>query len=543
MDGGARDLADAETFDYVVVGAGSAGCVVAARLSENARASVLVLEAGGRDTHPWIHVPIGFGKTFFDERVNWCLTTEAGPAIDSRRIFMPCGRVLGGSSSINGLVFQRGQREDFDDWQRQGNPGWSYDDVLPFFRKLEHWQRGEDAHRGAGGPLAVSALPDIHPLSHAFVDSAVALGHARIADLNGAERDGAGYFQVTVRSGRRVSSAVAFLRAAERRPNVSVRTGAEVEHLSLEGGRVAGLTYHRGGASFAVRARRSVVLCAGALHSPAILQRSGIGRGAWLQEAGISPRHELAGVGANLHDHVQARLVLRSARHPTLNTLLQQPLRRVAAGLQYALFRRGPMTFAGGQSGGFFDSRGEGRRPDVVLLLMPLSSMDYRQGLDRFAGFSVSCGLLRPQSRGTLRVRSAQHRDPPLIQPNYLAEPADGATLVDALRHARRIAAADPIREEIDAEVRPGPDVQSDEALLAYVRASAGSIYHPVGTCRMGPRTDPHAVVDARLRVHGLAGLTVADASVMPSIVSAPTNATAVMIGERAADFLLQEAR
>jgi len=542
MDGGARDLPQAETFDYVVVGAGSAGCVVAARLSEDGRASVLVLEAGGRDTHPWIHVPIGFGKTFFDERVNWCLTTEPGPAIDGRRIFMPCGRVLGGSSSINGLVFQRGQREDFDQWQRLGNPGWSYDDVLPFFRRIERWQHGEDTHRGAGGPLAVSELPDIHPLSHAFVDSAVALGHARIADLNGAGRDGAGYFQVNVRHGRRVSSAVAFLRAAERRRNVSVRTGAEVGHLSLEGGRVTGLTYHRGGASFAVRARRSVVLCAGALHSPAILQRSGIGRGAWLQEAGIALRHELAGVGANLHDHVQARLVLRSARHPTLNTL-QHPLRRMAAGLQYALFRRGPMTFAGGQSGGFFDSRDEGRRPDVVMLLMPLSSMDYRQGLDRFAGFSVSCGLLRPLSRGTLRVRSAQHRDPPLIQPNYLAEPVDSATLVDALRLARRIAAADPMREEIDAEVRPGPDVQTDEALLAYVRASAGSIYHPVGTCRMGPPADPHAVVDSRLRLHGLAGLTVADASVMPSIVSAPTHATTVMIGERAADFLLREAR
>jgi choline dehydrogenase len=539
----APDLQNAEAFDYIVVGAGSAGCVVAARLSESGRASVLVLEAGGPDTHPWIHVPIGFGKTFFDERVNWCYTTETGPGIDGRRIFMPCGRVLGGSSSINGLVFQRGQREDFDHWQREGNPGWSYEDVLPFFRKLEDWEHGEDVHRGVGGPLAVSALPDVHPLSHAFVDGAVALGHARIGDLNGAERNGAGYFQVTVRNGRRVSSARAFLRAAERRSHVSVRTRAEVECLHTENGQVTGLTYHRGGASFAVRARRSVVLCAGSLNSPAILQRSGIGRGAWLQEAGIAVRHELPGVGANLHDHVQARLVLRSVRHPTLNTLMQHPLRRLVAGLQYALFRRGPMTFAGGQSGGFFDSRGEGRRPDVVLLLMPLSSLDYRQGLDQFAGFSVSCGLLRPRSRGTLRVRSPHYRDAPLIQPNYLAESVDGATLVDALRLARRIAAAGPLRQEIDAEMRPGPGVQSDEALLAYVRASAGSIYHPVGTCRMGPRADAHAVVDARLRVHGLAGLTVADASVMPSIVSAPTNATAVMIGERAADFLLQETR
>ena len=543
MDGGARNGAEAETFDYVVVGAGSAGCVVAARLSEGGRASVLVLEAGGRDTHPWIHVPIGFGKTFSDAHVNWCLTTEPGPAIDGRRLFMPCGRVLGGSSSINGLVFQRGEREDFDAWQRQGNPGWGYDDVLPFFRKLEHWQHGEDAHRGVGGPLPVSTLPDIHPLSHAFVGSAAALGYARIADFNGAGRDGAGYFQVNVRNGRRVSTAAAFLRAAERHRHVSVRTGAEVEHLSLEGGRVTGVTYRIGNASLSVRARRSVVLCAGALHSPAILQRSGIGRGGWLQEAGISPRHELAGVGANLHDHVQARLVLRSARLPTLNTLMQQPLRRMAAGLQYALFRRGAMTFAGGQSGGFFDSRGEGRRPDVVMLLMPLSSVDYRLGLDRFAGFSVSCGLLRPQSRGTLRVRSARHEDPPLIQPNYLAEPGDCATLVDALRQARRIAAAAPLCHEIDAEVRPGPDVCSDEALLAYVRASAGSIYHPVGTCKMGPRADPLAVVDARLQLHGLTGLTVADASVMPSIVSAPTHATAVMIGERAAHFLLQENR
>jgi choline dehydrogenase len=527
----------AEFFDYIVVGAGSAGCVIAARLSENQRHSVLLLEAGGRDSNPWIHVPMGFAKTFFDDKVNWCFTAEPSKELNDRKLFAPGGKVLGGSSSINGLVYLRGQKEDFDEWKKSGNSGWGYDDVLPYFRKSEDYQKGADEFHGSGGPLRISELAEQNPYSRSFVESAVAAGHPRNPDLNGASQEGVGPFQVTASGGRRMSSAVAFLRDAERRPNVAVRTNAEVDNLITEDGKVVGVSYVLGTETRVARATRSVVLSAGSLNTPAILQRSGIGRGDWLMEAGIAVKHELSGVGANLQDHIQSRLVLRSRRYPTLNSQTRNPIGLVRMALEYGLLRRGPLSSAGGQSGGFVRSRPDVDRPDILFFVMPFSSQDLRKGLDRFPAFTVASSLLRPESRGTVRVTSADRKRAPSIRPNYLEAELDRRTMIDGLRAARRITAMRPLRDEIEREERPGLDMESDDQLLSYIRETASSVYHPSGTCKMGGDAD--AVVDARLRLRGMDGLTVADASIMPTIVSSPTNATAIMIGERAAAFLL----
>jgi choline dehydrogenase len=528
-----------DEFDYIVIGAGSAGCALAARLSESGRHTVLLLEAGGPDTNPWIHIPVGYGKTFVNEELTWPYSTEPSPGLNGRSIFTPSGRVLGGSSSINGLVYGRGQREDFDNWCQDGNPGWAYEDVLPFFRKSERQQRGASAFHGADGTLSVSDLTDHNPLCRAFLESAIAAGYSPNDDFNGARQEGFGYFQMTARNGRRNSSAVAFLSGARKRPNLSVKTNAEVERLLVKDRNVTGVSYVMGTALMQARARRSVVLSAGGINSPTILQRSGIGRPEWLKDAGIEVVHELNGVGDNLHDHIQSRLVLRSRRYPTLNTRIRNPFHMAMMGLQYVLLRKGPLTSAGAQVGGFVRSRPELDRPDVMVMFMPFSSTDYRKGLDTFAGFSISVLQMRPESRGTVRVRSADRMVAPVIQPNYLMAEKDQRTLIDGLRVARRIASMDPLRQEIEREERPGVDVESDGEFLSFIRATAGSVYHPVGTCRMGPGAN--AVVDSRLRVHGLEGLAVADASIMPSIVSGPTNATSIMIGERAAALILED--
>lgn len=529
-----------EEFDYIVVGAGSAGCVVADRLSEDGRKTVLVLEAGGRDSSPWIHIPIGYAKNLFNTKVNWCFSTEPEPELHNRSIYSPCGRVLGGSSSINGLVYIRGQREDFDSWRQDGNPGWGYEEVLPFFRKSEQQQLGASEFHGTDGPLAVSNQVTGNPLCHSFVESAKSMGIASNRDFNGATQEGVGYFQVTARKGRRISSAVAFLRRAERRENVALRVNAQVERLVMREGRAVDVIYRRGGEEMTAKARNTIILTAGALNSPAILQRSGIGRPEWLAEAGIAVSHELMGVGANLHDHLQSKLVIRSRDPVTLNDQTRSVFGLAKMALQYAVCRKGPLTSAAGQAGGFIRTRPELDRPDVQFHVMPFSSGDLRKGLDGFSGFTISACQLRPNSRGTLKIRSGKAEDHPLIRPNFLSKEIDRQTMVEGLRAARRITHTNPLASKINREERPGLDVQSDEELLSYVRETANPVYHPAGTCKMGPDAD--AVVDARLRVKGIAGLMVADASIMPTIVSGNTNATAIMIGERAAAFLKETA-
>ena len=527
-----------EEFDFIVIGAGSAGCAVAGRLSESGKHTVLLLEAGGPDTNPWIHIPVGYGKTFVNEKLTWKYSTEPQPGMNGRSIFTPSGKVLGGSSSINGLVYGRGQREDYDNWRQDGNPGWGYEDLLPLFKKSERQERGASAYHGSDGTLSVSNCRYSTPLGEAFVASAVAAGYPANEDFNGARQEGVGTFQMTTRRGRRNSSAVAFLHGARSRQNLVVRTNAEVERLLVSDRRVTGVSYAIGEMIMQAKARRFVILSAGGVNSPTILQRSGIGRGEWLQEAGIDVVHDLRGVGANFHDHIQSRLVLRSRRHPTLNTITRNPLHMALMGAQYALRRRGPLSAAGAQTGGYIRSNPGVDRPDLMLMYMPFSSVDYRQGLDRFPGFSLSVMLMRPESRGTVRVRSADRKVQPIIQPNFLTEEKDCRTLIDGLRCGRRIMSFDPIKGEIEREERPGIDVTSDDELLSYIRETSGSVYHPAGACRMGK--GPNAVVDARLRIHGLEGLMVADASIMPSIVSAPTNATSIMIGEKAAALILE---
>ncbi|WP_226553784.1 GMC family oxidoreductase [Celeribacter naphthalenivorans] len=528
-----------ERFDYIIVGAGSAGCVLADRLSEDGTRSVLVLEAGGRDSYPWIHIPLGYAKTFFNERLNWCFETEPIPGFDGRRGYAPQGKVLGGSSSINGLVYMRGVREDFDHWRELGNEGWGYDDVLPYFRLSEHQERGADAYHGVDGPLGVSDLRDEHPLNDAFIAASRAAGYDETPDFNGAQSEGVGRFQMTARNGRRASTAVSFLRRAERRPNVSLRTNVMVETLTLHEGRVTGLRYRVGDTTQDVEAKRLVVLSAGALNSPALLQRSGIGDPSVLGAAGVPVRHALPGVGKNLQDHVQARLVLEAKALPSVNLAVRNPLSLAAMGLRYAVLRRGPLAYAGGQSGGLLKTLPTLARPDIMYFVMPFSSADLRNGLDPFAGFTIAGCLQRPDSRGTVTISSPSAKDAPVIAPNFLDAPSDAETLVRGLRTARRIVGQAPLMGLVDREMRPGVDLQSDDELLAYVRSTASSVYHSAGTCRMGTGED--AVVDHRLRVHGLKGLAVADASIMPKIVSCPTNATAIMIGERAAPLLADE--
>jgi choline dehydrogenase len=530
-----------EAFDYVIIGAGSAGCVVADRLSEDAAVTVLVLEAGGRDSNPWIHVPIGYARTFFDKRVNWCLESEPCPELGGRRLYMPCGKVLGGSSSINGLLYVRGQAQDYDGWASLGNPGWSWREVLPYFTRSEDQETLRDTRHGSGGPLPVSDQRERNPLCRAFLDAGAAAGFRRTNDFNGGDQEGLGWFQVTARRGRRKSAATTFLRRAAQRPNVVVRTHALAGTIIVRDGAATGVSYERQGQPVEVDARRGVVLCAGAFHSPAVLQRSGIGHPGWLREAGITVTHALPGVGANLQDHLQAKLVFRTREPITLNDRTASLLGKARMGFDYLARRRGPLTTAGAQAGGFVRTRLSPDRADIQFHVFTFSSADLRKGLDRFSGMTISACQLRPESRGTVRVRSGRAAEAPIIDTNALAAELDRRTLVEGLSIGRAIAGTNPLKAALVAEERPGIPVASDDELGAFVRETASPVFHPAGTCRMG--SDAGAVVNHRLQVHGVERLTVADSSIMPRLVSGNTNAACIMIGERAADFLRMRAQ
>ena len=536
-------MVERETYDYIVVGAGSAGCLLAARLSEDARMSVLLVEAGPRDRNPWLHVPSGFFRTINNPRYDWRYETEPEAELKSRRLAWPRGRVLGGSSAINGLIYIRGQADDFNDWAQRGNPGWSWPDVLPAFRAVEAQARGESEFHGAAGGLGVED-PDVRlELVARFVEAGRQAGLPATDDFNGASQEGVGRFQLTTRRGRRSSSARAFLAAAARRPNLRILTDVTAERLGLEGRRVVRLRCRRDGKAVEFDCRREVVLAAGTIGSTQLLQLSGIGDPGHLKAAGIEPRHALPGVGRHLQDHLQSRLALRLNRRISLNDLTRGPARKLAIGMDYLLRRRGVLSFGASLAGGFARTPLSPDRPDVQFHFQPLSLDSYDGGLHPFPGATISACQLRPESEGTILVTSPDPAARPEIRANYLSTERDRATMVEGFRWARRIAAAPALAEIVAAEFRPGAEVASDDEILDFIRATGSSIYHPAGTCRMGPDPARGDVVDARLRVHGLEGLRVADCSIMPRLVSGNTNAAAIMIGERAADFIRNDER
>lgn len=527
----------AESWDYVVVGAGTAGCVLASRLTEDGRHRVLLLEAGPRDTNPWIHVPLGYGKLFARTDVNWAYESEPEPALNGRRIFTPRGKVLGGSSSINGLVYIRGQREDFDGW---GIPGWRFDDLLPYFRKSEDQGRGADAWHGAGGPIAVNDLPDRHELCDAFIASAAALGVPRNDDFNGARQEGAGYYQATTKNGRRSSAATGYLRPALKRPNLRVQTMALATRVLFEGARAVGVEYRQGGATRVARAAREVIVAGGAFNSPQLLQLSGVGPRALLERHGIAPVHDAPGVGEGLQDHFYVRTFWRCNRPITLNDDMASWWRQLGIGLRYALQRRGPLTVSAGYAAAFVRTRPELTRPDGQIYFINFSSARRGGYLHPFSGFTVSLSQLQAESRGWVRIRSADPGAPPAIHYNYLSAESERRTMVEGLKLVRRLVNTRPLADYIQGEFQPGPKVRSDADWLAFCRETGETVFHPTSSCRMGE--DARAVVDPRLRVRGLEQLRVIDASVMPAVVSGNTNAVVFALAEKGADLVRADA-
>ncbi|KGK80263.1 choline dehydrogenase [Thalassobacter stenotrophicus] len=527
--------------DYVVVGAGSAGCVVANRLSANPKNRVILLEAGGRDLNPWIHIPVGYFKTIHNPAVDWCYKTEPDPGLNGRSIEWPRGKVLGGSSSLNGLLYVRGQAQDYDRWAQMGNKGWSWDDVLPLFKRAESNERGADEFHGSDGPLSVSNMRIERPITDAWVKAAQAAGYPFNPDYNGASQEGVGFFQLTARNGRRCSAAVAYLNPARKRPNLRIVTHAQVDRVTLEDGRCTGVEYtDRGGVVHHVKAAREVILSGGAINSPQLLMLSGIGEAAQLAEHGIEVQADLPGVGKNMQDHLQARLVYK-CNEPTLNDEVRSLWGQAKIGLRYVANRTGPMTMAASLATGFLKTRETVETPDIQFHVQPLSAENPGKGADPFSAFTMSVCQLRPESKGEIRLKSRNPRAYPAIIPNYLSTKTDCDTVVEGVNIARRIARHAPLTEKISQEFRPNADLPMDDydATLDWARSNTASIYHPTGTCKMG--TDKTAVVDAALRVHGIHGLRVADCSIMPEIVSGNTNAPAIMIGEKCADLILSE--
>lgn len=532
------------SFDYIVSGAGSAGCVLAARLSENGRYRVLLLEAGPTDRNPWIHIPAGFTATYADKRVNWCFDSEPVEALNGRRLYQPRGKVLGGSSSINGTVYIRGSAADYDDWRQRGCEGWDWDSVLPFFKKAEDQQRGADARHGTGGPLRVSDIPTEWPLPDAFVKAAGQAGIPANPDFNGEQQEGAGFYQFTATGHRRWSTARGYLRPARGRANLTVETDAHATRVLFEGNRAVGIEYAQGSVRRTARASREVVVCGGAFGSPQLLQLSGVGPASLLREHGIAVVKDLAGVGANLHDHFNTYLAYRCSQPVTFNDLALSLPRRLAAGARYLLTRSGPLTSSGVWAGAFVRTDPRFERPDLQINFLGWGSAERTvNGVvpHPFSAFSVSPVHLRPEGRGTVRIRSSDPFAPPAISYEFLVTEYDRQAILYGMRLCRRIAHQPALAPFMVEEVQPGPAVQSDAELMDDVRARAIANYHPVGTCRMGQQVD--AVVDHRLRVHGMAGLRVADASVMPQIVGGNTNAPTIMIGEKCAAMMVEDAR
>jgi choline dehydrogenase len=537
-------------YDYIVIGAGSAGCVLANRLTAGGAHSVLLLEAGGSDRSPWIQVPIGYGRTFNDPRYNWMYESEPDAGLGDRRQFVPRGKVLGGSSSINAMVYVRGQPGDFDDWAAAGNPGWSWPELLPYFKRLEDHPGGASEYHGVGGPVHVSEVSaQVHPLCGRFLEACDQLGIERTPDFNGARAEGAGLWEVTIRKGVRVSAANAYLKPVRSRPNLEVLTRAQATGVLFEGRRANGVEFLRAGARVRAQARREVILAAGAINSPQLLELSGIGEAGRLRGFDIPLIADSPAVGRGLQDHLALSYFYRS-KVPTLNDELAPFLGKVRAALTYVLAgRRGPLSMSVNQAGAFLRSRPGLARPNMHIYFNPASYSTTTLGASRrllnpdpYSGFLMSFNTCRPTSRGSVHLRSRDPLASPAITLNSLATETDVQDVFEGSRLVRRIAASAALASIIETEREPGSAVQSEAEVLADFRKRAGSVFHDCGTCAMGP--DPRtAVVDARLRVHGVTGLRVADAAIFPNITSGNTNAAVMMVGEKAADLILADSR
>ena len=533
-------------FDFIIVGAGSAGCVLANRLTENGRYSVLLLEAGGSDLKFWIWVPIGYGKTFYNRSVNWMYLTEANPELDGRISYWPRGKVMGGSSSINAMVYIRGQHEDFEDWKAMGNSDWGWSDVLPYFRKSEQNDRGGDAYHGGDGPLGVSTMDRfLHPLCQNFIRAGEEIQIPHNPDFNGATQEGIGTYQNTVKGGTRMSTARAYIHPIRKRRNLRIEKRALATKILFDGERATGVEYVQNGQTRQAFAGREVILSAGAINSPQLLQLSGVGPGELLKSKGLEVIRSLPGVGQHLQDHLGIDFIYRS-KVPTLNDQLHSWHGKLWHGMRYILTRGGPLSLGVNQGGGFVRTRPGLNRPNMQLFFSPVSYTKAPPGRrplmnpDPFSGFLTGAQPTRPTSRGFLEIKSANPFEAPAIHPNYLSTEFDRQEMIEGMRFLRKLAEAPALADIIESEIAPGKNVQTDEEFISDIRARASSVFHPVSTCRMGP--DPERdVVDQRLRTYGLKNLRVVDASIFPTITSGNTNAPAIMVAEKGADFILQD--